>query len=149
DPLTATEPATIFRHHASALQDAAATQPRSLPAAAETATSDLAYLTVAEAAALLAAKRLSPVELTAGVLAQIERLNPQIQAYATVIGDAAMAAAKVAEREIVAGDGRSPLHGIPLVLKDLIETAGIPTTASSQVLADYVPERQAAVAERL
>jgi aspartyl-tRNA(Asn)/glutamyl-tRNA(Gln) amidotransferase subunit A len=149
DPLTAAEPATIFRHHASATHATAPTQSRPLPAAPDPAATDLAWLTVAEAAALLAARRLSPVELTAAVLAQIERLNPRIQAYAVVTGDAAMAAAKAAEREIVAGDRRGPLHGIPLALKDLVETAGIPTTASSQVLADYIPQRQAAVAERL
>lgn len=150
DALAAIEPATIFRHATPAPSAAApqAASPTTAPAP-EAAVSDLAYMTMADASALLRAKQLSPVELTTAVLARIDRVNPQVQAYVTILHDQALAAARQAAAEIAAGRWRGPLHGIPLVLKDLIETRGILTTASSKVLPDYVPENQAAVAKKL
>jgi aspartyl-tRNA(Asn)/glutamyl-tRNA(Gln) amidotransferase subunit A len=92
----------------------------------------LAALTITEASALVAAKKLSPVELTAAVLARAERLNGQLNAYIRVTGDPATDAAKRAESEIAAGNSRGPLHGIPVALKDLYDLAGVPTTAGSK-----------------
>ncbi|MFF2353345.1 amidase [Kitasatospora sp. NPDC058115] len=106
-------------------------------------------LTVADAAAAIAARRLSPVELTESVLERLEATQPRLNAYVTVTADAARAAAARAERELLAGRHRGPLHGIPYALKDNIDTAGIRTTASSRQWADRVPTRDATLAARL
>ena len=100
---------------------------------------DLHLLSVAEAGAEIAAKRLSPVELTQAYLARIEAVEPRVNAYITVTGDLAMERARQAEAEIAAGRNRGPLHGIPIALKDLYETAGIPTTGGSKILAENIP----------
>jgi aspartyl-tRNA(Asn)/glutamyl-tRNA(Gln) amidotransferase subunit A len=89
------------------------------------------FLSVAEAASLIAAKRISPVELTRAYLARIERLNGTLHAYVRVLHDEALAAARAAEAEILAGRYRGPLHGIPIGLKDIYDTAGIPTVSPS------------------
>jgi aspartyl-tRNA(Asn)/glutamyl-tRNA(Gln) amidotransferase subunit A len=86
--------------------------------------SDPWRLSVAQAAALIAAKRLSPVELVQACLARIERLNEVLRAYVRVLPDEALAAARAAEAEIAAGRYRGPLHGIPIGLKDIYDTAG-------------------------
>jgi aspartyl-tRNA(Asn)/glutamyl-tRNA(Gln) amidotransferase subunit A len=106
-------------------------------------------LTLAEAAEQIRARQLSPVELTESVLDRIDAVEDRISAFATVTGDAARESAKQAEAEIAAGDYRGPLHGIPVGIKDLYETAGIPTTSSSAVRAEYVPEHDSAVVEKL
>ncbi|MCW2641116.1 MAG: Amidase [Dactylosporangium sp.] len=106
-------------------------------------------LTLAEAADKIKAKELSPVELTASVLARIEAVEDKITAFATVTADLATKAAKQAEEEIAAGAYRGPLHGIPVGIKDLYDTAGVATTSSSKVRADYVPTQDSAVVERL
>ncbi|MEU9118913.1 amidase [Streptomyces sp. NPDC048506] len=106
-------------------------------------------LTLAEAAAAVAARRLSPVELTESVLQRIGAVDERLGAYVTVTGEAARAAAARAEREIAAGRYRGPLHGIPFALKDLIDVAGMPTTASSRVRADHRARADSAVARRL
>ncbi|GAA1263980.1 amidase [Pseudonocardia aurantiaca] len=110
---------------------------------------DAYELTIADAAAMIRAKELSPVELTESVLSRIDAVEGKITAFATVTADVARAAAAAAEAEIAAGAYRGPLHGIPVGIKDLYETAGIPTTSSSAVRADYVPEQDCAVVEKL
>src|ERR1041384_8414724 len=82
------------------------------------------HITIAEASELLRRKEISPVELTSACLARIEELNPTINAFITVMHDSALAEARAAEAEIKAGNWRGPLHGIPIGLKDLIDTAG-------------------------
>ena len=82
-------------------------------------------LTIADASDLLRRKQLSPVELTTACLERIEQLNPAINAFITVMHDSALAEAHAAEAEIHAGNWRGPLHGIPIGLKDLIDTAGV------------------------
>jgi aspartyl-tRNA(Asn)/glutamyl-tRNA(Gln) amidotransferase subunit A len=106
-------------------------------------------LTITEAAPLLRERKLSPVELTEAYLERIERLNPILNAYITVTAEQAMDAARTAEGEIMRGEYRGALHGIPVALKDNFETAGIRTTAGSSFLRDYVPTDDSAVAERL
>ena len=106
-------------------------------------------LTIADAAEMIRAKELSPVELTESVLSRIDAVEGKITAFATVTADVARAAAAAAEAEIAAGAYRGPLHGIPVGIKDLYETAGIPTTSSSAVRADYVPVQDSAVVEKL
>lgn len=110
---------------------------------------ELPRLTLAEAAAHIAAKRLSPVELTEAALTRIERLDPKIGAFITVAAGQARDAAKAAEREIARGRPRGPLHGIPVGVKDTYYTKGIRTTAASPVLEDFVPQFDAAIVDRL
>jgi aspartyl-tRNA(Asn)/glutamyl-tRNA(Gln) amidotransferase subunit A len=106
-------------------------------------------LTLAEAAEKIKAKELSPVELTESALARIESVELKITAFATVTADTARKAAEQAEQEIAAGRYRGPLHGIPMGIKDLYETAGVATTSSSKVRRDYVPAQDSAVVEKL
>ena len=106
-------------------------------------------LSLTEASRAVRARELSPVELTVSVLAQLDSVDGELGAYVTVTADGARAAAARAEREIATGGPRGPLHGIPMALKDLIDAAGLPTTASSRVRAGHVAERDSRVAERL
>ncbi|MBW6399074.1 amidase [Roseomonas sp. HJA6] len=100
--------------------------------------------TIAEAAALIAAKKLSPVELMKDRLAKAEALNPQIHAFIRFTPELALEQAKAAEARQMAGTLKGPLDGIPIGHKDIYETAGIPTTAHSRVLIDHVPLKDAA-----
>jgi len=101
--------------------------------------SDPCFLSVAEAAALIAAKRLSPVELVHSYLARIERLDGALHAYVRVLPDEALAAARAAEAEIAAGHYRGPLHGIPIGLKDIYDTARVATEGGSKLCLGRVP----------
>ena len=94
-------------------------------------------------------RELSPVELTRECLSRIERINPVLNAFITVTGDSALAEARRAEQEIRSGKWRGPLHGIPIALKDLIDTAGVRTTAASALFLNRVPNRDADVVRRL
>ncbi|GAA0464867.1 amidase [Streptomyces olivaceiscleroticus] len=106
-------------------------------------------LSLAAAADAIGAGRLSPVELTDSVLARIEATEPVVSAYAARTAEVAREQAAAAAREIAAGRHRGPLHGIPMALKDLIDTAGVATASGSAVRAGRVPERDATVAARL
>ncbi|MBW8270092.1 amidase [Caldovatus aquaticus] len=107
------------------------------------------FLSIAEAARLIARRQLSPVELTRALLARIEALDPQLNAYLLVTAERALDAAREAEAAIMAGRHLGPLHGIPLALKDVICTAGIRTTGHSRLCADYVPREDATVVRKL
>ena len=104
---------------------------------------------IIETSQLLRERKLSPVELTKNCLAQIERLDPTLNAFITVTAEPAMAQARSAEAEILQGNWRGPLHGIPLALKDLIDTAGVRTTAASALFKDRVPAQDAEIVRRL
>ena len=104
---------------------------------------------IVETGELLRKGKLSPVELTKNCLAQIEKLNPTLNAFVTVTAELALTQARTAEAEILSGHCRGPLHGIPLALKDLIDTAGIRTTAASALFKDRVPTDDAEVVRRL
>ena len=106
-------------------------------------------LTLSDAAQQIRARKLSPVELTRQCLDRIERLNPQLNAFITVTADQAMTAAQRAKSEIAAGNYRGPLHGIPIGLKDLFDTAGVLTTAASNQYRTRVPSEDAHVVQRL
>ena len=112
-------------------------------------TLDLEGLTIGALAPLLKKKQISPLEITKSYLARIGKLNPKLNAYLAMAEDGALAAAKKAEREIRQGNYRGPLHGIPLSIKDNIATKGVITTAGSKILADWVPDHDATVVERL
>ncbi|MDR7481544.1 MAG: amidase [Armatimonadota bacterium] len=105
--------------------------------------------TIAAAGLALARRALSPVDLVEACLARIARYDGMLRAYVTVTADRARAQARAAEQEIVRGGWRGPLHGIPLALKDIVQTAGIRTTCGSRVLADWVPGEDATVWRRL
>ena len=98
---------------------------------------------------LLRAGSVSPVELTEDCLARIKKLNPRLNAFITVTGELARAQARQAEAEIRRGDWRGPLHGVPLALKDLIDTEGVRTTAASSRFKDRIPAEDAEVVRRL
>src|SRR5262245_37037415 len=106
-------------------------------------------LSLWDAAEQLRGRKISPVELTNACLARIERLNPVLNAFITVTADQALADARAAETEIARGRRRGPLHGIPIALKDLFDTAGVRTTAGSAVFANRVPSEDAEVVRRL
>jgi aspartyl-tRNA(Asn)/glutamyl-tRNA(Gln) amidotransferase subunit A len=110
---------------------------------------DLTLLSLAEAAELVRARKVSPVELTHACLARIEKLDPQLNAFITVTAESALAEARAAESEIARGGWKGPLHGVPIALKDIVETAGVRTTAASALRKDYVPAKDAEVARRL
>lgn len=105
--------------------------------------------TIVELAPRLRRREVSPVELTQSCLDRIEKLNPTLNAFITVTAESALAEARAAESEISRGDWRGPLHGIPVALKDLIDTAGVRTTAASELYKDRVPAEDAEVVRRL
>ena len=110
---------------------------------------ELAFLDLAEASRLVQTKEISPVELTRVCLDRIERLDPILKAFITVTAESALKEAQQAELEIAKGYWKGPIHGIPLAVKDLLESAGVRTTAASAVLQDWVPEHDAYVLQRL
>ena len=111
--------------------------------------SDLAWLTLADAAQLLRQKKLSPVEYTQALLARIEKHDGKLNAFLRQTPEIALEDAKRAEAEIARGDWRGPLHGVPYGLKDIIDYAGLPTTAHSKILQDNVASSDAVVAQKL
>ena len=110
---------------------------------------NLSSLTLSEAAARLRARSITPVQLTEACLARIATYNPKLNAFITVTREHALSQARKAEAEIKSGKIRGPLHGIPIALKDNIDTAGVRTTAASAVFDDRVPSEDAEVARRL
>jgi aspartyl-tRNA(Asn)/glutamyl-tRNA(Gln) amidotransferase subunit A len=100
-------------------------------------------------ATMLRNKSISPVDLTKECLACIEKLNPTLNAFVAVTANAALAQARQAEAEIQRGNWRGPLHGIPIGIKDLIDTAGIRTTAASALFRDRIPTDDAEVVRRV
>ncbi|MCU1335849.1 MAG: enantiomer-selective amidase [Bryobacterales bacterium] len=117
------------------------------PAAAQSR--ELAKLTIRQASDLLRSKAVSPVELTQACLDRIQAYNSKLNAFITVIAEQALADARTAEDEIRRGKWRGPLHGIPIGLKDNIDTAGVRTTGGSELFKDRVPTEDAEVARRL
>jgi aspartyl-tRNA(Asn)/glutamyl-tRNA(Gln) amidotransferase subunit A len=112
-------------------------------------TEDLCTLSVSRLAGLIERRQVSPVEIVEACLARIASCDGQVNAFITVTADRALRQAREAEREISAGRYRGPLHGVPFGLKDVIETAGIRTTAHSRLLENNVPLADAAVVEKL
>jgi aspartyl-tRNA(Asn)/glutamyl-tRNA(Gln) amidotransferase subunit A len=94
-------------------------------------------------------RSISPVELTRDCLTRIETLNPKLNAFITILADSALADARRAEQEIQRGDYRGPLHGVPIGLKDILDTAGTRTTAASALFKDRIPAEDAEVVRRL
>ena len=106
-------------------------------------TVDLAFLTIAEASALIKARQLSPVEYVAALISRTETFDPQLHAYITPTFNLARQQAKQAEDEIMAGTYRGPMHGNPFALKDIYDTKGIRTSGHSKVCLNRLPEADA------
>jgi amidase len=113
------------------------------------ATEDLATKSIRQLAADIESGELSPVALTESMLSRIEAHNPKLKAFNTVTAEQALAQASAAQEQIEAGNYRGPLHGIPVGLKDLLQTRGTRTSVSSKVLADWVPDNNATVVDKL
>jgi Asp-tRNA(Asn)/Glu-tRNA(Gln) amidotransferase A subunit family amidase len=111
--------------------------------------SDLHDLSIAELAGLIAARKLSPVELTEALIQRVERFDSQTRAFITPTFDLARRQARAAEAEIAGGKSRGPLHGIPFALKDIYDTKGILTSAHSRVFIDRIPAEDATTTSRL
>jgi aspartyl-tRNA(Asn)/glutamyl-tRNA(Gln) amidotransferase subunit A len=118
-------------------------------AALTAASSDLHSLSIAEAAVLIRRKALSPVELTQALLDRAALLDPKINAYILATPDLALQQARQAEREIMAGNYRGAMHGIPYGAKDVFATAGIATTGHSKAYVDFVPPTDATAVAKL
>jgi len=114
-----------------------------------TMTSDIHYLEMHELSQLIRSRKLSPVDVTKAQLARIEALDGKLHSYARVTSDIALQQAQKAEAELSKGSCRSPLHGIPIAFKDLIDTAGVVTAAGMPLHANRIPEHDATVVSRL
>jgi aspartyl-tRNA(Asn)/glutamyl-tRNA(Gln) amidotransferase subunit A len=104
---------------------------------------DLHFLTIAQASAQIKARNLSPVELTQAFLARVKHVDARLDSHILVLEEQALTDAKKAESEIAAGDWKGPLHGIPIGLKDIYNTAGIRTTGHSELFKDHIPSEDA------
>jgi len=111
---------------------------------------DLCFMSATDLASAIRARRISPREVTDAVLAQIDRINPMVNAFVTVVADQVRASARDAEAAVMRSpENLGPLHGIPVSIKDVTPTKGIRTTFGSRAFANYVPTEDAVVVERL
>ncbi|MBI4245889.1 MAG: amidase, partial [Candidatus Rokubacteria bacterium] len=110
---------------------------------------DLCFTAATRLAELIRRRRISPLELTAALLARIERVNPRLNAYCTVAAEPALRAARAATAAVKRGARLGPLHGLPVSIKDLTPTKGIRTTWGSKIFAHHVPDEDGLVVERL
>jgi aspartyl-tRNA(Asn)/glutamyl-tRNA(Gln) amidotransferase subunit A len=110
---------------------------------------DIVFASVAELARMIAGKEVSPVEAVQAHLDRVQARDGALHSYITVCGDAALRAARAAESALASGAPVGPLHGVPMALKDLYDTAGVATTGGSRMLRDRVPDADATVVRRL
>src|SRR6266436_3165061 len=106
-------------------------------------------MTILEAAAALRARKVSSVELTTDALNCIRDLNPRLNAVQTLLGESALESAREADQDLARSIDIGPLHGIPIAVKDVFETKGVRTTCGSKLFENFVPDRDAAVVEKL
>ena len=111
--------------------------------------SDLHYLSLDEVARRLKARKLSSVEATRAILDRIDKLDPKLKSYATVTPERALQDAARLDAETAAGKSRGTLHGVPIAVKDLCNTAGVPTAAGMAIHRQHVPAKDATVVARL
>jgi aspartyl-tRNA(Asn)/glutamyl-tRNA(Gln) amidotransferase subunit A len=112
-------------------------------------TAELCHMTINQAGPLLRERKLSPVELVRAFLERIEAIDSKLNSFVTLLPERALSQARAVEAEILQGNYRGPLHGIPIGLKDLYDTKGIRTTAMSRVIPDRVPNEDATAVARL
>ena len=110
---------------------------------------DLHYLSLDEISRQLRARKRSAVEVTRAILDRIARLDPGLKSFATLTPERALADATARDAESAAGKSRGPLHGVPIAVKDLCNTAGVPTAAGMAIHRGHVPARDATVVARL
>jgi aspartyl-tRNA(Asn)/glutamyl-tRNA(Gln) amidotransferase subunit A len=110
---------------------------------------ELCFQSATELGPLIQAKEISPVELTRAYLERIEMVEPRLNSYITLLSEEAMQGARQAEKDILAGGYRGPLHGIPIALKDLYYTKGVRTTSGCKLLDSFVPSSDSTIGERL
>jgi aspartyl-tRNA(Asn)/glutamyl-tRNA(Gln) amidotransferase subunit A len=110
---------------------------------------DILELNLTDLSQLIAARKLSSVETIKAALARLDQLEDKLNAFITVLREQAPAEAKKTDEEIARGNYRGPLHGVPVTIKDMFETAGVLTTGGSKILADWIPEMDSALVERL
>lgn len=110
---------------------------------------DLCFTPATKLARLIRQKKVSPVEVVRAVLDRIERVNPKLNAYCTVVAERALKAARHAESAVMKKKALGPLHGVPVSIKDLVPTAGIRTTWGSKIYEHHVPDEDGLVVERL
>ncbi len=118
-------------------------------ATSQVGSTDLHYLSIAEAAELIRTRQLSPLELTQATLDRIDQVESKVLAFVTVARDEALGAARAAQEDISRGRYRGPMHGVPVGFKDTTYTKGIKSTAGSPLLADFIPTYDATVVARL
>ncbi len=111
--------------------------------------SDIAFMGLVELGKKIARRKLSPVEVTQAMLDRIERLDPKLKCYATVMAAQAVKDARRCENEIMKGRARGPLHGVPVAVKDLCDTKGTVTAAGIPMFRKRVPDRDATVVANL
>ncbi len=128
---------------------AAAALPHRLSAADPAVDDTLANLSLSEASARLHNHTVTSVQLTQAVLDRIKIYNPKVNAYITVLASESLAQAAALDAELKAGHSRGPLHGIPIAMKDNIDTAGIRTTAASPMFKDRIPTVDAAIVDKM
>lgn len=110
---------------------------------------EICGMSAAEMAGAIKTRKLSPVEIMAAVISRIERLNPRVNAYCTLLAESAREQAREAETMVMKGEQLGPLHGVPVSIKDLIFTKGIRTTGGSRIYENFIPQQDAVVVERL
>lgn len=113
------------------------------------ATAEITEMSLADLSARIAVRKISSQEAVSAVLTRLDRLGGQINAFITVLGEEARAEAAKADDEIARGAYRGPLHGVPVTIKDMFETAGVRTTGGSKILKDWIPDTDSALVERL
>ena len=111
--------------------------------------SDILELNLTDLSKLIGSRELSSSEAVKAALARLELLEDKLNAFITVLPEQALAEAKKADEEIARGHYRGPLHGVPVSIKDMFEMAGVLTTGGSKILAEWVPETDSALVERL
>ena len=110
---------------------------------------EILELSASELSRLIAGRELSSLDAVSAAVTRLERLEDKLNAFITVVREQALAEAKRADEDIAHGRNRGPLHGVPVTIKDMFETAGVRTTGGSKILADWVPETDSALVERL
>jgi aspartyl-tRNA(Asn)/glutamyl-tRNA(Gln) amidotransferase subunit A len=110
---------------------------------------DITELSLADLSWLIASHELSSSEVVSAALARLHQIEDKLNAFITVLDEQAIDEAKKADEEIARGLHRGPLHGVPVTIKDMFETAGVRTTGGSKILADWIPDRDAHLVERL
>ncbi|HJU12465.1 MAG TPA: amidase [Candidatus Binataceae bacterium] len=108
----------------------------------------LCFMSLSELSTMLRERKVTSTEVTRAILDRIQKLNRSLRAYLSVMDDSALRQAETADREIAAGKWRGPLHGVPLAVKDLCWTKGVPTTCASKILREWRPDSNATVVDR-